>query len=155
MKEYRLETETLVDAPIDEVFAFFSDAQNLERLTPASLRFQILTPLPIEMREGALIEYRLRIRGVPVYWQTEIACWEPGKRFVDRQLKGPYRKWVHEHRFEPAGDQTRMFDRVDYALPGGPLAPIAHALFVRKEVERIFQFRTEAIAQAFGVSRAA
>ena len=145
MKSYTLTCETLIDAPLDKVFEFFSSAENLELLTPKTLQFKILTPLPIKMEAGTLIDYKLKIRGVPVRWKTEITVWEPGKRFVDTQLKGPYRKWVHEHRFQAEGNQTRMWDSVEYALPGGPFAPIVHALFVRREVEQIFKHREMAL----------
>ena len=147
MKTYRLSTETLLDAPITEVFSFFSKAENLEQLTPKTLKFKILTPLPIEMRMGALIDYKIKIRGIPMTWKTEISIWEPGKRFVDRQLKGPYKQWIHEHRFVSEGNKTRMFDTVDYVLPFGPIGQIVHALFVRREVEGIFRFREVAITQ--------
>jgi ligand-binding SRPBCC domain-containing protein len=147
MKTYRISTETLIDAPINTVFDFFSKAENLEQLTPKTLKFKILTPLPIEMKMGALIDYKISIRGIPMRWKTEIAIWEPGKRFVDRQLKGPYKQWIHEHRFVPEGTKTRMFDNVDYALPFGPLGQIVHTLFVKREVEGIFRFREQAITQ--------
>lgn len=147
MKTYRISTETLLDAPIKEVFDFFSKAENLEQLTPKTLKFKILTPLPIEMRMGALIDYKIKIRGVPMTWKTEISIWEPGNRFVDRQLKGPYKQWIHEHRFISEGSKTRMFDTVDYVLPFGPLGQILHALFIRREVEGIFRYREIAINQ--------
>ncbi len=145
MRTYTLSAETLLDAPIEKVFDFFSRAENLERITPPFLHFQIITPLPIEMRQGLLIDYKLKLRGVPMKWQTEITVWEPNVRFVDSQLKGPYRKWVHEHRFLAEGTQTRMWDQIEYALPGGPLGSLVHALFVRREVEGIFDYRAEAL----------
>jgi ligand-binding SRPBCC domain-containing protein len=148
MATYEFRAETTLQAPIGQVFDFFSRAENLERLTPASLRFQILTPLPIEMRVGAKIEYRLRLFGVPFRWMSEITVWEPGRRFVDVQRKGPYRKWVHEHLFEADGEATRMWDIVQYELPGGFLAPVVHALFVRRQVERIFGYRSRVVVQA-------
>jgi ligand-binding SRPBCC domain-containing protein len=152
MATYELRTETTLQAPLGSVFDFFSRAENLERLTPASLRFQILTPLPIEMRVGATIEYRLRLFGVPFRWVSEITVWEPGGRFVDVQRRGPYRKWVHEHRFEAEGDATRMWDVVQYEVPGGFLAPLVHALFVRRQVEAIFRYRSRAVADAFDIA---
>jgi len=147
MATYRLEEETLIDAPLDRVFDFFSRAENLEKVTPSSLQFKILTKLPIEMKVGTLIDYRLKIRGVPVKWRTEITAWEPQSRFIDSQLKGPYKKWVHEHRFKAEGNKTRMWDTVEYALPFGPLGTIAHWLFVKKEVSQIFGFRADALRQ--------
>ena len=145
MKTYRLATETLLDAPLEDVFEFFSKAENLEQLTPRSLRFKILTELPVAMKMGTLIDYKIRIRGVPVRWRTEISIWEPGRRFVDRQLKGPYKQWIHEHRFAAEGNKTRMWDTVDYVLPFGPLGVLAHGLFVKREIEGIFKFREQAI----------
>ena len=145
MKTYRFATETVLNAPLDEVFEFFSKAENLEQLTPKSLGFQILSPLPIEMKSGALIDYKIKIRGVPVKWKTEITIWEPQRRFVDRQLKGPYAQWIHEHKFAAEGNQTRMWDTVDYALPFGPIGIIVRELFVKGEINRIFQFRQQAI----------
>lgn len=149
MPIHRYQEETVIDAPLDQVFGFFADAANLQKLTPASLQFKILTPLPIEMRPGTLIDYRLKLRGIPMQWRTEITVWEPGVRFVDSQIKGPYRQWIHEHRFQAEGDKTRMWDTVDYELPRLPLAELAHKLFVRSEVRRIFAFRGEAMRQAF------
>lgn len=146
--EYR--DRALVEAPLREVFAFFADASNLEKITPEWLRFRIVTPMPIEMREGAVIEYRLRIRGLPQRWRTRIAAWEPPDRFVDVQESGPYRMWEHEHRFVDRDDRTEVIDHVRYELPFGPLGRLAHRLFVRADVERIFRHRREALARLFG-----
>ncbi len=129
-----------------EVFPFFADAGNLEAITPDWLGFRIVTPRPIEMRVGALIEYRLRLHGVPVSWLTRIEEWEPGARFVDMQLSGPYKLWHHTHEFEPDGaGGTLMRDTVRYALPLGPLGALAHRVLVRRDVERIFAFRAQAV----------
>jgi ligand-binding SRPBCC domain-containing protein len=132
----------------EEVFRFFSDAENLEALTPGWLSFKILTPCPIQMRAGALIDYRLKLRGIPVRWRTEITAWDPPCRFVDEQIRGPYRLWVHEHLFEDQDGGTLMKDRVCYAVPGGG---VVNRLFVRAEVERIFQFRRDKLSQFFPV----
>lgn len=133
----QIHAETIVPAPLDETFAFFSDASNLERLTPPWLNFRIRTPAPIDMREGAEIDYRIVLYGWPIPWRSRIDVWEPGRRFVDRQLLGPYRWWHHEHRFEPAPGGTRVIDHVEFVprlsgLTGG---------FVRRDVERIFAYR--------------
>ena len=144
---WKLETEQWLPRPIDEVWSFFSDAHNLEELTPSLLRFEVLTPKPIPMGEGTLIDYKLRIRGVPVYWRTEISLWEPGVRFMDRQLRGPYRWWEHEHTFEASNGGTLCKDRVAYHVPGGPLAPLVHAVAVRRDVENIFRFRGSKLAE--------
>jgi ligand-binding SRPBCC domain-containing protein len=145
-----LETWQWVPAGLDETFAFFSDARNLEAITPAFLGFEIRTPLPIEMRAGALIEYRLRLMGMPMTWLTRIDEWVPGRMFVDRQLKGPYARWVHTHRFTPEDGGTRVEDRVEYAVPLAPLSDPVRALFVRPTVERIFRHRHQAIARLLG-----
>lgn len=149
MREYILEQEQFIARPVDEVFPFFAHAGNLDRITPAWLRFRIVTPLPIQMRPGAVLDYRLRYRGVPVRWQTEIEAWEPGVRFVDRALRSPYALWHHTHTFAAVDGGTRMCDIVRYALPFGPLGRIAHGVLVRRDVERIFAFRRAEIDRMF------
>jgi ligand-binding SRPBCC domain-containing protein len=137
-----------VPRPRPEVFAFFADAGNLEALTPSLLAFHILTPQPIDMRPGAIIEYRLRVHGFPVRWKTEITIWEPPHRFVDEQRRGPYRQWVHEHTFEDApGGGTFVRDRVRYQVPFGRLA---NWLVVERDVRKIFSYRTEALLRKLG-----
>ncbi|HBS28026.1 MAG TPA: CDP-paratose 2-epimerase [Phycisphaerales bacterium] len=135
--------------PIDRVFAFFADAGNLEAITPPLLRFRILTPRPIEMRPGTLIDYRLSLRGVPVRWRTEICEFDPPHRFTDRQLRGPYRRWEHAHTFAPDPETggTIVADRVVYELPRVPGRSLVHALIVRPELRRIFEFRHAAITR--------
>jgi ligand-binding SRPBCC domain-containing protein len=132
------------------VFAFFEDASNLARITPPFLGFQILTPPPIAMGSGTLIDYRIRLYGVPMVWRTRIEDYEPGVRFVDRQLRGPYRFWVHTHEFNDVPHGTSMTDRVEYQLPFGPLGAVSHALFVRRTLARIFDYRRAVIASTFG-----
>ena len=147
--EHRLDRAQRVPLSPDETFAFFADAHNLEAITPPWLRFRVVTPAPIPMGQGALIDYRLRLRGIPLRWQSRIEVWEPGRRFVDVQVAGPYRLWHHAHRFEPlAGGGTRIRDTVRYALPFGRVGRAAHALLVRRDLERIFDFRREAVARA-------
>ena len=142
-------SQRLPGAP-EDVFPFFADALNLERITPPWLAFRVTTPGTIEMGPGTLIEYRLRLHRVPVRWLTRIEVWEPPLRFVDAQLRGPYRTWRHEHRFEPTADGgTLMRDRVEYELPLGPLGGLAHALLVRRDLERIFDHRRAAVAAHF------
>jgi ligand-binding SRPBCC domain-containing protein len=129
-----------------EVFPFFADAGNLEAITPPWLAFGVVTPRPIEMRAGTLIEYRLRLHGLPIRWRTTIAVWDPPHRFVDVQLSGPYRMWHHTHDFTPAPDGgTVMRDTVRYALPFGPLGGMAHRLLVKRDLERIFDYRQTAV----------
>lgn len=149
VRTYRLDASIRLDAPVGEVFDFFSRAGNLEALTPPWIGFSILSPTPIAMEEGARIDYRLRIRGVPVTWRTRIAVWDPPRRFVDVQESGPYRMWHHVHAFEPDGDGTIARDRVTYAVPGGALV---HRLLVRRDVLAIFRFRHSKLASTFGSS---
>ena len=142
-----LTTRLLVPRPLSEVFAFFADAANLDALTPPSVGFRITTPLPVAMLEGALIDYRLRLRGIPVRWSTVIAVWEPPGRFVDEQGRGPYRAWRHEHRFIETSEGTLVLDRVAYEVPGGRLV---HALAVRGDLERVFRYRQERVRALLG-----
>ena len=146
---YVLEREASVPAPREQVFAFFADARNLERLTPASLRFAILTPGEIAMRAGATIDYRLRVSGLPIRWRTVIEAWEPPFRFVDVQQRGPYAAWRHTHTFEETSAGTRMRDRVEYAVPFGPLGRLIHRLFVARQLDEIFAFRQRVVGELF------
>ena len=146
---YVLEREQVLPVGVDEAFAFFGDAQNLERITPAWLHFRVMTPEPITMAAGTLIAYRLRLHGLPLRWLTRIETWEPGVRFVDVQLRGPYALWHHTHEFAPQGEQTVMRDRVRYALPLGPLGRAGNAVLVRRDLDRIFAFRHAAVAAHF------
>ena len=143
-------SEQRVGAELEETFAFFSDAANLQALTPPFLDFSILTPLPIEMRTGTLIEYRLRLMGLPLGWLTRIEEWEPNRSFTDVQLRGPYARWIHRHDFVPHDGGTWVRDRVEYSLPLAPLTDPAHALFVRPTLERIFAYRRSAIVRLLG-----
>lgn len=148
MTTWELRTRLRLPRPRPEVFAFFADAGNLEALTPPFLRFHIETPRPVELRPGALIEYRLRVHGLPIRWKTRITAWEPPSRFVDEQLRGPYRLWVHEHTFEDApGGGTFVNDRVRYRPPFGRLA---NWLVVERDVRSIFRYRSEALLRLFG-----
>jgi ligand-binding SRPBCC domain-containing protein len=142
--------EQWVAADLERTFAFFSDASNLERITPGFLGFRILTPTPIVMRSGALIRYRIRLFGVPLEWLTRIEDWQPGRSFTDVQLRGPYAHWVHEHRFTRRDGGTLVEDRVEYQLPGEPFSAPVRALFVRPTIGRIFHYRREAIARVLG-----
>jgi len=144
-----LEQEQIVGKPRSAVFAFFAEPENLERITPPELSFHILTERPIAMREGALIDYQLRLMGIPFTWRTLIEVYEPESRFVDVQLKGPYALWRHTHTFEDAGGKTLMKDRVEYALPLGPLGGFAHALFVRRQLRTIFEHRRRIVDDLF------
>lgn len=143
---YELRSEVIVPAPLDEIWPFFCDARNLERLTPSFLRFEVLTPEPIDMRKGTLIDYKLRIRGLPIRWRSEITAWEPRHRFVDEQRRGPYRCWIHEHTFEARGDETVARDYVQYDHLGGALV---NRLMVGPDVLRIFAYREKMLRQIF------
>lgn len=150
MRIHRLEREQLIDRPLKEVFEFFARAGNLERITPPWLSFRLLSEEPVEMRPGTLIAYRLRLHGVPVRWTSRIEQWEPGRVFVDRQVQGPYQLWHHRHEFSRADGGTLVRDRVSYALPLGVLGELGHGLFVRRDLDRIFRYRNEAVERLLG-----
>jgi ligand-binding SRPBCC domain-containing protein len=150
MTVHVLEREQLVAAPLADVFAFFAQARNLERITPPWLRFVVLTPGPIEMAPGALIDYRLQVRGVPLRWTSRIEEWAPGRGFVDRQLRGPYRLWLHRHEFAELDGGTIVRDRVRYELPLGPIGDAVHAAIVRHDLGRVFDFRRDAVRRLLG-----
>jgi ligand-binding SRPBCC domain-containing protein len=149
LPNYKIQREQWVPRPLDAVFEFFSDARNLEVLTPAWLKFKILTPAPIRIAAGAHIQYRLSWHGVPLRWTTEITRWNPPHDFEDIQLSGPYKLWRHTHRFLADNGGTRMTDIVEYALPFGFLGRAAHALQVRRNVEKIFDYRYDRIQEIF------
>jgi ligand-binding SRPBCC domain-containing protein len=144
---YLLMSEVFLPRPREEVFHFFSDAFQLESLTPPWLKFQVLTPPPIELKPGAVIDYRLRVHGLPLRWRSEITAWEPPLRFVDEQRRGPYRHWIHEHVFEERDGGTLARDIVRYGVPGGGLV---HALFVGRDVRKIFEYRAKKLREVFG-----
>ncbi len=148
---YHLDRSLFIPRPRAEVFAFFADAFNLERITPAFLHFHILTPPPIAMREGTLIDYELRLYGARFKWRTRIEAFAPPSFFIDTQLKGPYKHWHHRHTFEEAPGGTLMHDCLDYDLSFGPLGSLAHALFVRRSVEQIFTHRNQTISELFRI----
>jgi ligand-binding SRPBCC domain-containing protein len=149
MRTYVYESALFVHSPIATVFDFFSDARNLERITPPSLRFEIVTPGPIRMAAGAVIDYRLRLHGIPFRWQSEIALWDPPNRFIDVQRRGPYRLWIHQHTFSASNHGTTIEDRVTYAVHGGRLA---ERLFVAPELDKIFDYRRRKLREIFPAS---
>lgn len=147
--DHILTTETFIPRPPPEVFAFFAAAENLQRITPAELEFRIVTLLPVTMAAGALIDYRLRLFGIPFSWQTVISRWEPCSCFVDEQLRGPYAKWVHTHTFRETAGGTLVTDEVRYRLPLFPLGELAYPL-VRLQLRRIFAYRARLLEQILG-----
>lgn len=151
---HRLTRSQWIPRPLPEVFAFFSDATNLEAITPPFLRFRILSA-PVEMRAGARIEYTLSLFGVPIRWRTLISCFEPNRRFVDEQETGPYAFWHHLHEFEAEGDGTRMTDDVRYRMPFGTLGALAHPLWVERQLAVIFDYREQQIGRLFAARGAA
>jgi len=147
MREHILRREQRLPGSPEDVFAFFADARNLEAITPPLLRFAVVTPEPIVMGAGTLIRYRLRVRGLPLGWLTEIREWDPPHRFVDEQLRGPYALWHHTHTFEADGDGTIMRDVVRYRVGFGPLGALATELVVRRDIESIFDYRAQRVPQ--------
>ncbi|HSI87633.1 MAG TPA: SRPBCC family protein [Pyrinomonadaceae bacterium] len=147
MAEQILQRIQTIERPIAEVFDFFADAGNLERITPAALNFKIVTPQPIRLAEGTLIDYELRLRGIPFKWRTEITEWNPPFNFVDSQLRGPYRQWIHKHTFEELEPGvTRIGDEVRYRLPLEPFGDLVHFI-VKRELKEIFDHRQRTVAE--------
>jgi ligand-binding SRPBCC domain-containing protein len=154
MAEHVLQRKQIIYRPIEEVFEFFSDATNLERITPPELNFHIITPLPIEMKRGTIIDYRLKLRGIPLRWRTEITEWNPPYSFIDTALISPYKQWIHLHKLMPGENgETIMEDIVRYRLPFEPLGDIAH-FYVKRELKYIFDYRYKAIEEIFNSSKA-
>jgi ligand-binding SRPBCC domain-containing protein len=148
MKTFRFDATLWVPWPRPEIFEFFADALNLEKLTPPWLQFHVTTGTPIRMQEGTEIDYRLKIRGIPVRWRSRITVWDPPRRFVDEQLRGPYRVWIHEHRFTEASGGTSCEDSVEYAPMGGALI---NRLLVERDVRQIFAYRSKRLQEIYGL----
>lgn len=146
MRVHEFRSELWLPIPPFELFPFFADASNLDALTPPWLHFHIVTPQPIAMRAGTLIDYQLRVRGLPLRWRTLISEWQPPHRFVDEQIRGPYRQWIHEHTFTPQAGGTLVRDVVRYAVP---FDWVAHRRIVRPNIQQIFQYRSEALQNRF------
>jgi ligand-binding SRPBCC domain-containing protein len=147
MRVHVLEREQVVPLEPEEVFRFYTDIRNLEPMTPPWLRFRVTTDPGLQLQPGVLIQYRLTLHAVPIRWTTRIEEWDPARRFVDTQVRGPYRLWEHTHVFSPVDGGTLIEDRVRYVLPYGPLGALAHAVFVRRDLRRIFDFRRDAAAR--------
>ena len=146
MKTFRFTTHQTIEQPIAQVFAFFSDAHNLAEITPPWLRFEVLTPAPIAMQVGTRIDYRLKLRGIPISWQSEITAWVPPRYFMDEQRRGPYRLWRHTHTFEETAAGTVVGDEVEYAVWG---SSVVNTLFVQRDIEKIFEYRAEKLDALF------
>ena len=147
MAEHLLTRKQIIELPIQETFAFFADAENLELITPPELEFRITTPRPIELAQGTLIDYKLKLRGIPISWRTEISKWDPPYAFIDQALKSPYNQWIHLHEFRELEDgRTEMIDEVRYRLPVEPFGDLMH-WYVRGELDYIFDFRRDAVAR--------
>lgn len=146
MKTFTFKTEIFLRHPLEEVFAFFSDAGNLEKITPPWVKFRILSLQPIHMAVGTRIRYRLSLRGLPVNWESKITIWDPPHCFVDDQLKGPYTLWHHEHIFRQQDGGTLMRDQVTYAVPGGSLV---NRFFVEPDLKKIFAYREKVMKELF------
>jgi len=140
---------TFIPYALEEVFDFFSKAENLNEITPPNLSFTILTPLPIHLKKGALIDYRIKLFGIPMKWKTEICNWNPPYEFTDKQLSGPYTTWIHTHRFEEKDGGVLMTDTIQYQSKGYFLAPILHWLFVDAQVKKIFDYREAKLLSLF------
>jgi len=147
---YVLERTQIVPAPRAKVFPFFADAANLETITPPLLGFTILTPRPIHMEAGTLIDYKIKISGIPIKWRTRIEAYDPPTMFIDVQLNGPYKTWRHTHTFRDVPGGTEIGDHVEYELPFGPLGTIAHVLMVKRQLKTIFDYRTKVMTEMFG-----
>jgi ligand-binding SRPBCC domain-containing protein len=149
MRVFHFGSEEIVPGELKHVFAFFANAHNLELLTPAWLHFEILTRGPIEMRKGTEIDYRLKLHGFPLKWRSEITVWDPPRRFVDVQRRGPYRRWVHDHQFSAQGGNTVVYDKLEYAVYGGSLV---QRLFVAPDLKRIFAYRGKKLCEALAAA---
>lgn len=144
MKTHTFSTSMTLPLPIEEVFAFFSDAGNLQMITPPELKFNIVTPMPLELKEGAFVEYRLKLAGKGFGWLTKVTEWNPPFSFTDEQLKGPYKLWIHRHTFSSSGDATVIKDTVTYQLPFYPFGELVHPV-IKLQLRRIFSYRQKQI----------
>ena len=150
MKTFEINIKQHINKPLEVVFEFFSKPENLEMITPESLSFNMLTPTPVKMEKGSLIDYTIRLFGIPIHWRTLISDYEPPFRFVDQQIKGPYTFWHHTHTFQAIEGGVEIIDKVKYSLPLGWLGTLVHSIWVRKDLEKIFDHRKTVIQNYFG-----
>jgi ligand-binding SRPBCC domain-containing protein len=151
MKTFEINMKQYINKPLDVVFQFFSKPENLEMITPKSLSFNILTPIPIRMEKGSLIDYTIRLFGIPIHWRSLISDYEPPFRFVDQQIKGPYTFWHHTHTFQAVEGGVEIIDKIKYSLPMGWLGTLVHSIWVRKDLEKIFEHRKTVIQNYFEI----
>jgi len=145
MKVYSLKRKQFIKLPIEKVFDFFSKPENLEKITPSSLSFKIITPIPIDMSKGALIDYTIKLFFYPVHWRTIISDYNPPYSFIDQQIKGPYKFWHHSHEFKEVNDGVEIIDNVKYSVPFGVVGRLAHKIWIRNELNKIFDYRMKII----------
>lgn len=149
MKTYNINTKQIIKRPLDDVFEFFSRPENLEKITPKNLAFKILTPKPLVMKQGAVIDYTIKLFKMPIHWRTLITSYEPNHMFVDEQMKGPYSLWHHTHIFKETDEGVEILDNVVYAIPFGIIGRILHYLWIKRDLKNIFEYRKTIINQVF------
>lgn len=146
---FEFNQQQIINAPIEKVFSFFQQPENLSKTTPAWLNFKILTPLPLTMKEGAIFEYEIKLFGFRFLWKTLISKYKPLELFVDEQNKGPYKKWVHTHSFVEINGKVIMHDHISYDLFGGPLKYLLNKIFIKRSIKNIFKFRKSIFEKEF------
>lgn len=149
MKTYEIHTTQVINRPIEEVFVFFSKPENLAVITPKKLGFKILTPTPIKMNKGCLIDYLIHLMGIPVHWRTIITDYDPPHMFIDQQLKGPYSLWHHTHTFKKIENGVEIKDRIIYSIPLGWMGQLLHKFWIKKDLNNIFSHRKKVISDLF------
>ena len=149
MRIHSIKRELLIKKSIDDVFSFFQEPENLSKITPSNLDFNIITPSPIVMKVGTLIDYTIKVIGIKIHWRTLISSFNPPHDFVDEQLRGPYKYWYHKHEFVSCGEETIIRDNVTYALPFGVIGRLAHKVFVFRQLRKIFDYRARIIQSIF------
>ena len=152
MKIYELNKTQFINQPIDVVFNFFTKPKNLALITPSKLAFKILTPTPITINKGTLIDYTIRLMRFPVHWRTLITKYNPPYEFVDEQIKGPYLFWHHTHTFKAVNGGSEIKDKVRYSIPMGYLGQFIHKIWIKKDLEKIFEYRKAVIDKLFNQS---